>query len=430
MVESTYLMKFKIPQSAKNIYHLLMAALAALFFRFPAGKLTVIGVTGTDGKTTTVSLINHILKESGFKVGMISTLGAYVNENRLETGFHVTTPSAFFIQGFLRKLLKANVSYAVIEVTSHALDQNRIAFVPIKIAVVTNVTHEHLDYHGSYKKYLLTKGKIFRNVKYRLLNSDDPSFEKLKMLGTGQLISYGAIGSDFFGELVSSDGLTTYAVHYRTKQKQLKTLVVQSRLKGEFNLSNILAAFAVGKVLGIEDKKVISAIGTFPGVEGRMEELTEGQNFRVVVDFAHTPKSIELALKTLRKETKSRLIVVFGAAGERDKSKRGSMGQIAASFADLVILTSEDPRGENPNKIIEDIVRGVIKAGGEHNKTFWKVPDRTEAITLAVKNLASEGDCVVLLGKGHEKSMNYDGKEVPWSDQQVAREALKERLSL
>lgn len=422
-------MKDALPQPAKNFYHYVMAFFAALFFRFPARRLKVIGVTGTDGKTTTVNLIYHILHETGLKAGMISTIEAKFAGKSYQTGFHVTTPSSFAIQKFLRKMVDNKIDYTVLEITSHALDQNRCAFVPLYAGIITNVTQEHLDYHKSYKKYLLTKAKILKKVNYRILNTEDKSFETLKVLGNGQLVTFGGFGADYFGEIVSSDGFSTnYAIHYKTKQKQLKTMVVQSNLIGEFNLANILAAFAAGKVLGLEDKKILDAIETFHGVPGRMDLVDEGQGFKVVVDFAHTPHSLEVSLQALRKNTEKKLICVFGAAGERDKSKRALMGQIAANLADQIILTSEDPRSEKPEKIIDEIARGVEKANGIQNTNYWKITDRREAILKAVGNLAENGDTVVILGKGHEKSMNIGGHEIPWDDKKEASEALKRRL--
>ena len=423
-------MKDRIPQPAKNLYHLVVAFFAALFFRFPANKLKVIGVTGTDGKTTTVNLTYHILQEVGLKVGMISTLDAKIGESAYETGFHVTTPSAWVIQKYLRKMVDQNIDYAVVEVTSHGLDQARVAFIPFFIGVITNITPEHLDYHKSFKNYVLTKARLLSKVKYRVLNAEDPSFEKLKMMGSGQLVSFGGQGTDYFGEeLDSFDAFTSYAIHYRTKQRQLKTLAVSSKLLGEFNLLNILATFAIGKIVGLEDKKLVNAISSFPGVEGRMQEVVLGQDFRIFIDFAHTPKSVELALNTLRKITKNKLICVFGAAGERDPSKRTLMGQVAANSADLIILTSEDPRSENPSKIIEQIAKGVEKEGGRLNVKYWKIVDRAEAIRKAVGNLAATADTVVILGKGHEKTMSLAGKEYPWSDQAQAKKAIELRLS-
>lgn len=423
-------MKDRIPQPAKNLYHFVVAAAAALFFRFPGNKLKIIGVTGTDGKTTTVNLTHHILNEVGIQAGMISTLSAKIAGKTYETGFHVTTPSAFSIQKYLRKMVDSGVEYAVIEVTSHGLDQGRVAFVPFFIGLITNVTPEHLDYHRSFKNYVLTKAKILSKVKYRVLNAEDQSFESLKMMGTGQLVSFGGQGTDYFGEEIDSyDSLTTYAIHYRTKQKQLKTLAVSSKLIGEFNLLNILAAFAIGKLVGIEDKKLVNAISSFEGVPGRMQEVNLGQDFRIFIDFAHTPKSIELALNTLRKTTQNKLICVFGAAGERDPSKRVLMGQVAAKSADLIILTSEDPRSESPVKIVEQISKGVEREGGRVNIKYWKIIDRAEAIRKAVGNLAGSGDTVIILGKGHEQTMSIGGKEYSWSDLDQTKKALENRLS-
>ncbi len=421
-------MKSKIPQSAKNFYHLVVAFFAALIFRFPGNSLKVIGITGTDGKTTTVNLTYHILNEVGLKAGMISTLSAKIGKDSFETGFHVTTPSAFVIQRYLRKMVDQKIEYAVLEVTSHGLDQSRVGFIPFYIGAITNISPEHLDYHKSFKNYVLTKAKILNKVKYRVLNAEDPSFEKLKMLGSGQLVSFGGQGTDYFGEeLDSFDGQTNYAIHYKTKQRQLKTLAVTSKLLGEFNLLNILTSFAIGKLVGLEDKKIVNALATFPGVEGRMQEVPSGQDFKIFIDFAHTPKSIEVALATLRKITPNKLICVFGSAGERDPSKRSLMGQVAARSADLIILTSEDPRSENPAKIIEQISSGVEKEGGKLNTKYWKIVDRSEAIRKAVANLASSGDTVAILGKGHEKTMNIAGKEYTWSDLAQTKKALELR---
>lgn len=423
-------MRKRIPQPAKNFYHLFVAFLAALIFRFPARKLKVIGVTGTDGKTTTVNLIYHILSKGGFKVGMISTVEAKIFGETIDTGFHVTTPGAFQTQRLLRRMVDADINVVVLEVTSHALDQNRVAFVPLHVGLITNVTQEHLDYHRSFKSYLLTKAKILSKVNYRVLNNEDPSFEKLKMMGKGQLVSFGKDGADYIGEVVNYfDDYTNFGIHYKTKQKMLKTMVIQSSLIGEFNLSNILAAFAVGKILGLEDKKIVEAIQSFQGVEGRMDRINLGQDFKVFIDFAHTPRSIEVSLQTLKKITDKRLICVFGAAGERDRSKRALMGHVAAVEADLIVVTSEDPRSEKPEKIIEEIEKGIVKSGGTNNQTYWKIVDRAEAIEKAIKNLAESGDCVVILGKGHEKSMNIAGVEYPWSDKEIATKALQERLS-
>jgi len=422
-------MKSLIPQPAKNVYHLLVALFAALFFRFPARKLKVIGVTGTDGKTTTVNLIYHILNKSGVKVGMISTVEAKIFDEKIDTGFHVTTPGSFQTQKLLRKMVDAGIEVAVLEITSHGLDQNRAAFVPLHIGLITNVSKEHLDYHKSFKSYLLTKAKILNKVNFRVLNNEDPSFEKLRMMGQGQLVSFGGPGADYIGEVVSySDGITNYGIHYKTKQKMLKTMIVRSKLIGLFNLSNILAAFAVGKILGLEDKKIVNALESFSGVEGRMDRIDLGQDFQIFIDFAHTPRSIELSLQTLRKITEKRLICVFGSAGERDRSKRALMGHVAALEADILFLTSEDPRSEDPEKIIQEIEKGVIKANGVYQQTYWKIVDRAEAIRKAIKNFAEKGDCVAILGKGHEKSMNIAGVEYPWSDREIAIKALQERL--
>lgn len=423
-------MKDLVPQGIKNSYHFFQAVLAVLINGYPSKKLKIIGVTGTDGKTTTVNLIYHILKSSGTKVSMISTVKAVVGEATFDTGFHVTTPSPFELQKFLKMMVKAGSKVAVLEVTSHGLDQNRVSLVDFYGAVITNVTSEHLDYHKDYDSYLRTKAKILSDVKYRILNGDDNSFKKLSETGSGKMVSFGMEkGVDISADdiKIKKDQLE-FTVKFKNQEKNGGSLKVTAPLVGKFNVYNILAAIASVKSLGIENKEIEKALSEFPGVEGRMERIIEGQNFEVVVDFAHTPNAFTNTLKLLRDQTKGRLLCVFGSAGERDISKRSVMGEIAAKFCDYIILTGEDPRNEDVNKISEEIASGIKKEGGIQNETYWLVPDRDSAIEWAIKNLAKESDTVAVLGKGHEKSINIGGKEFPWSDQMSARSALSGRL--
>ena len=420
-----------VPQAVKNIYHLFQAAVATVIYGFPSRNIKIIGVTGTDGKTTTVSLLYHILKSAGYKVSMISTVNAIVGEARFDTGFHVTTPSPFEIQKFLRMMVKAGSEYAVLEITSHSLDQNRVAFVNFAEAIITNVTNEHLDYHGSYDKYLRSKAKILNAVKYRILNADDESFKKLSSLGSGKMLSVGTKeGVDFLAKDVkSTQNRLDFNIQTKYKDVETQSVSVSTPLRGEFNVQNILLAVACAKTLDVVDKEITKALKDFPGVEGRMENIDEGQKFQVIVDFAHTPNSLEKALKSLKNITRNKLICVFGSAGERDIGKRPEMGRVAADGCDITILTGEDPRHESVGAIINQIAFGVEQKGGVLNQNYWKIPDRSRAIEKAIGLLANDGDTVAIFGKGHEKSMSIDGVEYPWSDQMAARNSLQVRLN-
>ncbi len=416
-----------VPQEVKNIYHFCQAFLAALIYGFPSRKLKIIAVTGTDGKTTVVNLIHHILKSSGVKVSMISTTRTIIGEANFDTGFHVTTPSPFEVQKFLRLMIKAGSEVAVLEVTSHALDQNRVAFVNFHTGVITNITAEHLDYHKSFSTYVKTKAKILAGVKYRVLNADDKSFSSLATKGSGKLLSFGVKNEAGLQAVDIQDGKddTSFTINLGGRKK----ISVTTPLPGIFNVYNCLAACAVAKIFDVENKVTTSALKKFPGVVGRMEEVKEDQNFKVVVDFAHTPAALEQAVRALRSRTPGSLICIFGCASERDTFKRPIMGQIAGRLCDFTILTSEDPRRENPQQIIDQIAAGLKKEGRVLNKDFWEIPDRAAAIKEAIVNLAKEGDTIGIFGKGHEKSMNIGGVEYPWSDQMVARNNLQERLN-
>ena len=420
-----------VPEPIKNGYHRFQALIGALIFWFPSRKTKVIGVTGTDGKTTTVHLLHHILSESGKSTSMISTVEAKIRKASIDTGLHVTTPEPLKVQSLLRKIVNANSEYTVLETTSHGLVQGRVAFVKFFAGVVTNVTHEHLDYHKTYENYLSAKANILQGVKFRILNSDDASYEKLKDHGSGQLVSYGQKHeADFHAKNVtSSDRGLEFEICFSGRKKCSEKLKIKTNLIGEYNVYNILAAFATAVSLGIEAEQAAAAITSFKGVPGRMEYIDEGQKFDLFIDFAHTPASLEFALKTFNSFKRGKVIALFGCAGERDMAKRPMMGKIATEYADYSIFTAEDPRRESVSEIMEQIAKGALAAGGIPNRTFWKIADRVEAINTAIQTLASDGDIVAIFGKGHEKSMNIGGKEYPWSDEVIARNALKVKLA-
>jgi len=427
-----------VPQSVVNtFFHFPLALLAVLFYRYPARKLKVIGVTGTDGKTTTVNLINRILKEAGLRTAMISTVGAEIDDKKIATGLHVTAPNPWLLQKLLRKMVDKGIKYVVLEATSHGLDQHRLLGCNFAIGVMTNVTHEHLDYHQTQEKYLAAKARLFKGVKIVVLNRDDKSYEYLFSKLPRKA------GYRFAGQTPNSE-LVTYGIKrkadFTPSLFQLKT-----SLPGEHNQYNCLAAAIVATTLGVSREKIKQGLACFEGVSGRMEEIKEGQDFKVFVDFAHTPNALEQTLTQLRKELpldsargENKLILVFGCAGFRDRAKRPMMGKIAAQYADLTILTTEDPRTENINQIIDEIAQGCLVGGakeltkgsrfkvrGSRLKYFFRISDRQEAISFAIQKLARKGDIVVICGKGHEKSMCCGETESPWSDQEAARKALK-----
>lgn len=383
--------------------HLPLAIVANIKYGFPGKKLRVIGVTGTDGKTTTVNMIYEILKGAGFKVSMISTINAVIGGKSYDTGFHVTSPPSFDIQRYLRKSLEAGDEFMVLEVTSHALEQFRVWGVDFEIGVITNITHEHLDYHKTFENYLKAKAKLIKNVKTAVLNYDDPSFDKLKSLTGGNIVSF---------SLRNKESLNPY------------NFPLKLRIPGEYNILNAEAAACVGRVLGVEDKLIKKVLEHFLGLPGRMEEVINTKGVRIIIDFAHTPNALQQVLAVLKKQTNGRLISVFGCASERDKAKRPLMGKISSGLADITILTDEDPRFEDRNKIIEEIVSGMDKNKIQEGKNLFKEADREKAIGLAV-SLAKKGDIVGIFGKGHEKSINYQGVEKPWSDQRITQRLLK-----
>ncbi|MBL7159365.1 UDP-N-acetylmuramoyl-L-alanyl-D-glutamate--2,6-diaminopimelate ligase [Candidatus Microgenomates bacterium] len=385
-------------RSLKNFYHLLRAVLATIFFRFPAKNLFVIGVTGTDGKTTTVHLITHILKAAGKKTAMISTVSA--------PGFHVTTPDSWQLQGFLRKAVDEKKEYVILEATSHGLDQYRLFGCNFKMGVITNVTYEHLDYHGTWKNYLKAKARLFNGVKWAILNRDDASYKYLKSQITSnqsRVVTY---------SLKRKADLTPRAFKFKTN------------LLGEFNLYNCLAAISAVKILGIPDKKIRQSLLSFEPVSGRLEEIDEGQDFKIFIDFAHTPNAFRQILPALKKITQGKIIHVFGCTGDRERTKRPIMGEISAKFSDKIILTHEDTYSEDPKKIIAEIEPGVEKGGKILAKNYWKIEDRREAIKKAIE-MAEKGDIVLVTGVGHQNSLNIGGKEISWSDQKEVRKILE-----
>lgn len=401
----------------KNLVHLFVAIAATVFSGFPARKIKVIGVTGTDGKTTTTHLIYEILKEAGEKTSMVSTIEAIINSEHIDTGFHVTSPSTFNLQRMIRKAVSSGCKYLVLEVTSHGLDQYRVFGASIDIALINNISHEHIDYHKTFENYRNAKAKILKGAEISVLNADDKNFDYLKKKASGKVYSFGIDNDADFS---------------------LDELNLKPKIPGKFNLYNCLAAASVAKLLGIDTKIISTAISRFEGIPGRMEEVKTNKPFKIYIDFAHKPNALEQVLKTARLKTPQKLIVVFGCAGLRDKIKRPMMGEIASRLADYVVLTAEDPRTEDVRDIIGQIATGCLRAGSlelnkkdkktaklkSDNSYFWRIPDRQEAINFSIGKLARKGDLVLICGKGHEKSMAWGRVEYPWDENKAVQKAI------
>jgi UDP-N-acetylmuramoyl-L-alanyl-D-glutamate--2,6-diaminopimelate ligase len=411
-----------------------LAWLCAAWYGYPARKLRVIGVTGTDGKTTTVRLIASILQAAGYRVAWISTVNALIGTEEIDTGFHTTTPDAPDMQRYLARMVELGTQYAVIEATSHGLEQHRVTACEFDVAVVTNITHEHLDYHRTYEEYRAAKGRLFSGLqdsyhkpdiaKLAILNADDSSYDYLKSHVSAPCYAYGIqspADARAAGIRLSPAGATFRAV---TPQGEFR---VKTPLIGTFNVYNILAAITAGVSQGLSQEAMQQGILAVKGVTGRMERVDLGQDFAAIIDFAHTPNALEKALQTMRTLTRGQVIVVFGCAGLRDRTKRPKMGEVAGRLADRIFLTAEDPRTEDVDDIIGQIAAGCERAGRREGVDYWRMPGRAEAIAAAI-NLARGGDLIIVTGKGHERSMCFGTTEHPWSEHEAVRKALQARL--
>ncbi len=435
--------EWSIPYIQVEDSRLALATLAAALYDFPSRRLRLIGVTGTDGKTTTTHLIYHMLRQAGMHPGMVSTVSAHVGEQDLDTGLHVTTPDAPDVQRYLAQMVDAGCDVAVLETTSHGLHQGRVAACDFDVAVVTNVTHEHLDYHGTWQAYLDAKAILFRSLatsasklvvepdatrrqpKVAVLNADDVSYGLLRSIPVDAQISYAvhSAAADVVAEDIAFyPGRTTFVA-----RTPAGTALVELPLAGMFNISNCLAAISAALAVGLPLEQAVAAIATLPGVDGRMERIDRGQDFVAIVDFAHTPVSLQRALEAVRLMTRGRVIAVFGSAGLRDALKRPLMAETSVRLADITILTAEDPRTELLELILAEMAEGAARAGGVEGSTFYRIPDRTAAIQAAVDS-AQPGDVVLVCGKGHEQSMCFGAVEHPWRDQKVVAWALDRRL--
>ena len=390
--------KEKIPfyDSLVIPYHVGKAALFGAAKGFPGKRMTVIGITGTNGKTTTSFMVWKMLNQAGRKAGVMTTVGWGVDEIH-EQMEHMTTVDVKLLNERIKKIADAGAEYLVLEITSHALSQHRDLGIPIDVAVMTNVTHEHLDYHKTFERYRDAKRKLFKKAKFGIVNADDPSAGYF-VSDVEKHMTYGIKYGDLKAEKIK---LRPDGVEYVTSDG----LKIKTQIAGQFNVSNSLACVAVGRRLGLKDQEIADGIFALTEVEGRMVKIDEGQAFTAIMDYAHTPDAFEKLLPDMKKATEGRLIVMFGSAGgRRDPSKRKPMGVIAGKYADIVILTEEDDRDTPGEEILEMIAEGARESGKKDGKDLIKILDRPTAILEACK-MAKKGDTVMFLGKGNEKTI-------------------------
>ena len=453
-----------------------LAWLSAAFYRFPSRAQAVIGVTGTDGKTTTCSIVEAILSRSA-AVGVITTVGARIAGVEQETGLHVTTPDAPKVQALLAQMRSAGCDFAIVESTSFGLDQKRVAAVEYDVAALTNITHEHLDIHGSFEAYRAAKFLLFRTLfhsgrkpgvpRIAVFNLDDSSCQPLWAALAEEQARNDAVGVTPYTYSVADPNADVYArnIEYLPDATRFDlvwqggAVPMETRLIGEFNVSNILCAAAITLELGIPPEQVRKGVASLTAVLGRMQRMDCGQDFLAVVDFAHSPASLERALETLRPLVAEdcgsgggKLIAIFGCAGLRDRGKRRLMGQVSGRLADFTVITAEDPRTEELEDINREIAAGVqdvvasatsemsVQTGKEVESSqrpsraqadslahrFAIVPDRAEAIRFGVE-MARAGDVVASFGKGHERSMCYGETEYAWNEQEAMLSPLRAR---
>jgi len=406
-----------------------LGVLMAAWYGFPSQRMGVIGVTGTDGKTTTSNLIHSIFRAAGVSTGLLTTVNARIGDQVQDTGLHTTTPPAPDLQSYLRQMADAGSDWVVLETTSHGLSQWRVAGTAYDIAVFTNITHEHLDEHGDYEGYLRAKARLLEMLnctpakperpRAAILNADDHSYQHLQKYPVSRQISYGIEQGDVRAVNIEHgpSGLNFTAVGMGRRVQ------ISTSLLGKFNVYNSLAAIATAWAAGLPDEAIKQGLAQPPAIPGRMERIDRGQDFMAVVDFAHTPFALAAALNTAREMTSGRVIVVFGSAGLRDVEKRRMMGEVAGKLADLTIITAEDPRTENLGEIMEASARACRAAGGQ----AIMVADRYRAMQRALAE-AQPGDVVMVCGKGHEQSMCFGEIEYPWDDRIALAHALDVHL--
>lgn len=406
-----------------------LQAAVPFFYDYPASKMRMIGVTGTNGKTTTTHIIAHLLRSQGYTVGVIGTVHILIDDQSYP--IHNTTPDVADLQQILQQMVDAGVTHCIMEVSSHALALGRTAGVEYDTAVFTNLTQDHLDFHKTFDNYLAAKAKLFKQVsasyqvkegKGAVINVDDAYGQAIVDVTTSPMITYSTEGK---GSMNASDLTVTAKSSQFTLNYDGKSYPIFTKIAGMFNVYNTLAAVGATLYEGLSMEEIVKGLATFTAVPGRFELIEEGQDFAVVVDYAHTPDGLENILQTAKKIVDNRILVVFGCGGDRDATKRPIMGRIAAQFGDRVFVTSDNPRTEDPVQIIKDVEVGV-REGLHDSVTYEVIVDRREAIHKAIAE-ATTGDVVIIAGKGHEDYQILKDETIHFDDREVAREALKER---
>ncbi len=438
----------RVPELVVRDARTALALAAAWRAGEPSRSLGVVGITGTDGKTTTAYLVRAILEATGYSTGLLGTTDIIVARESLGNRARTSTPEAPELQDHLAAMLAAGDRWAVVESSSHGLAQGRVGGVAYDVAVLTNVTSEHLEFHGTLEAYRAAKRSLFARLavsdenpekgwgKHAVVNADDPEGEKAAVVATAvgaRVWRYGMAG-DLADREASSLDLAATALTEQPASMLVRMEAgdwggtLRLRLAGRFNVYNALAAMAVAAALGLDLDTAAAALGAVEGVPGRMQRVDEGQPFSVVIDYAHTADSLAKVLDELRPtDPEAGLIAVIGSAGERDPSKRGPMGRIAGERCRLVIVSDEDPRGEDRMTILDAIAAGAEAAGRRRGEDLLVIPDRREAIATAMRR-ARPGDAVLLAGKGHEKTIEMADGEIAWDELATAREALRTRL--
>lgn len=395
-----------------------LALMASKFYGYPCSKIRAIGVTGTNGKTTTTYMIRKIYEYEGIKTGLIGTIHNMVGEKVLPV-IH-TTPESVDLQKLLCEMIMEQVNTVVMEVSSHALALHRVEGCSFKTSVFTNISQDHLDFHHNMNDYLAAKLKLFSNSEKAVINNDDHHSQKVIEASSGKVITYAIKKKS--DVMASEIDISPTGVSFRVNEAR-GAIKINLKLTGLFNVYNALAAYSVGMAEGFEPQVIKRALEEVKGVPGRFELVNKGQHFAVIVDYAHTPDGLENILSTAREFTRGRLITIFGCGGDRDRTKRPIMGQIGAELSDIAIITSDNPRTEEPEIIINDIMEGVYKV---KNARYFVIPDRRTAIGRALE-IARKGDVVIIAGKGHETYQEINGKRYYFDDREEASLIL-ERL--
>ena len=412
-----------------------LGRLAASWYGNPASSMKLIGVTGTDGKTTTANIIYHLLNSSGINVGLVSTISAKIGDKDYDTGFHVTNPSALALHKYLKDMKDAGCTHAILEVTSHGLVQGRVAGIEFEISVLTNISNEHLDYHKTYEAYVEAKSRLFKSSKVSVLNKDDKSISYIvdEIDDQSKIKLYSRVSeADIYAKDIKVSKKTSFTYHIGNRKQ-----TVTSNLVGEFNVSNSLAAIFVADAMGIKDADIAKSFATIENPTGRMQRIENDLGLDIIIDYAHTPNGVESVMNEFTKDAKARVISIVSAEGERDPGKRFDIPRVSAQYSNLTILNPIDVRSESYEDISNEMERGAKEGGAKElgdiklpkkGSYFVSYEDRGQAIYDAIHTYAQKGDTILILGKGHETGMDFGDYEAPWNDEEAVRMALEGKV--